>query len=173
MAPSPTESSTPASSDAARRFRRNRQETAWFVCVICLGAVFGLTLLSVLVQRLRAAWDLGQPDVVVDGLWILACAGIFVVLGLAVREFVRFLRKRVSVSPDELRVGELAIPWWEIVELREARQFRSGAWFYHLELRTIGGQRAWITSGLIADYPGLRAAVLEHRPDLGLTMVAD
>jgi len=156
-----------------QHFGRNRQEVVWFLCVISLGAVFALTLLSLLVHRLRAEWVAEQPDLAADALWILACAGILVVLALAVREFVRYLRKRVSVLDEGLRVGAQLLRWADIVEVREAREFRSGAWFYHLELRTAAGAEAWITSGLVADYAGLRAAMLERRPDLPLTLVSD
>ncbi len=172
-AASPSPSAAPSAAVLPRRFARNPHEVGWFVCLGALGLVFGATLVNILVNRLQAQWAGGGVDGLVDGLWILSCLGILGAIGAIGREFVRFWRKRVSLEPAGLRVGTSLLPWAELSYAREAREFRAGAWFYHLEVAAEGGRRVWVTSGLIADYPGFRAALRAAAPQLPLILAPD
>lgn len=170
--PSEREGGEPGSG-SQRVFRRNPVELVWLLCVLVLGVAFALTSASLAAPRLAARFAAGQRDLLVDGMWVLACTGIFVVVGLVGRELVRFLRKRVVADPRGLRVGSVFFPWEQVVEAREARQFRTGAWFYVMEIRGRNGERAWVTSGLIADYPVFRTELLRRCPGLRLTLLPD
>ncbi|MDY0059328.1 MAG: hypothetical protein RBU45_05920 [Myxococcota bacterium] len=171
--PSAAGPSSPARPGPARHFRRNRAELAWFSCVLLLGVAFSGTMAAVLVERLRGSWGRGQVDPLVDGLWIAACLAIFVAVGLIGRELWRFLRQRVVIDAQGLQVGRGYLPWEQIVLAREGREFRSGGWFYHLEVQGRGGQRLWVTSGLIADYREFREEFQRHRQGAPLVLLPD
>ena len=155
------------------RFRRNRRELLWLGCVLLLGITFSVTIAGVLLDRLTASSPAEQHDLLLEGMGLAACIGIFIVVGLVGREPLRFWRREVVIDGRGLRVGSVALPWDQVALLREAREFRAGEWFYHLEIRGRSGERTWVTSGLIADYPAFRAELLRRRPKVPLMLLPD
>ncbi|MBM4318735.1 MAG: hypothetical protein FJ125_01955 [Deltaproteobacteria bacterium] len=163
----------PADDGPPIRFRRNHQELLWLGCVLLLGLVFAITLVGVLVAGMSARWRSGRVDPLVDGLWITSCLAIVIVVALIGREVLHFWRKRVVIDGAGLRVGPVLLGWEQLALLREGREFRAGEWFYHLEIRGRGGERAWVTSGLIADYPAFRVELLRRTPQVPMQLLPD
>ncbi len=156
-----------------RVFPHNRGTLTWFGFVMALGVVFTLTASTFVYQRLEAAWHAGVRDPLVDAIWLAAIGSLVVVMGLVVREFVRYLRKVVAFEPRGVRIGRVLLPWDELAVALEAREFKAGAWFYHLELRTYDGKREWVTSELVQDYFEFRDELLARKPELELVLLPD